>query len=105
MLFRQQVIGPGMRAFLCFDIQLQSVARIDLTIVKERRLLFSRKLPGFKLKFNPLVQLVRIPDTYRVFHRFGLAKFADVGSISSSSQLTQLPQLPQTQRSILKGQN
>jgi len=32
--------------------------------------------------------------SYRVFHGFGQAKFADGGSILGSSQFMQLPQLP-----------
>jgi len=30
-------------------------------------------------------------STYRVFHRFGKAKFADGGLVLGSSQFTQLP--------------
>jgi len=32
--------------------------------------------------------------SYRVFHGFGQAKFADGGTILGSSTFTQLPQLP-----------
>jgi len=38
------------------------------------------------------------PERYRVFHRFGQAKFTDSGLILGSSQFTQLPQQPQNIR-------
>jgi len=40
--------------------------------------------------------------SYRVFQRFGQAKFADSGSILGSSQFTQLPQLPEKMMLDLK---
>ncbi len=46
--------------------------------------------PESEAKPNYQVKLV---DSYRVFHGFGQAKFADGGSILGSSRFTQTPQL------------
>jgi len=49
--------------------------------------------------------LYRYVETYRAFHEFGQAKFADSGSILGSSQFKQLPQLPPKTTQLKKGQN
>jgi len=70
--------------------------RSSIDIFKINRVGHSIQKPVISLLF-----LIYSSNTYRAFHGFGQAKFADGGSILGSSQFTQLPQLP---LKIKKGQ-
>jgi len=59
------------------------------------------------LQFSEWVfAIILLHCTYRVFHRYGQAKFPDGGLVLGSSQFSNLPQLPlETSAQFKSGQN
>jgi hypothetical protein len=84
--------NPDTKAFSLF-VELIRIFSFGFSVAEHASYFFQASL-HLKLKLENYFNSFFVTFIYRVFHRFGQAKFAHSGSILSLSQFLQLPQLP-----------